>query len=441
MKQKIIALFILVAFSGSLFADTGSALYGILFPGIKTDYTVNGVSKNTATTAMETQLKDAYTLFNKYQQQVVIGHSQGGYRALGYANYLKEKGEADKLKAVISIGAPARGFTPLIKGKEDLVRRLNSMVEIFERGATAGYLIPGITVVTPLILNTALFIGSLFYDDCPPSTEAFISSMISDPKNFVNSTVMEDLNPNSTYLKNRIAPNYIPEKGHWVKVKTGEIRVWFVVIPIYKSVWVIDQPAQTTYKMPANLKVGFIVGNQKNIFKLLSDMGTPNIEPYFKDAADTFGKYEDNNRTLAIAAAGAGTLALCGLNFPLAIALAAVAAGYNSNANDAQAAKDLARNFSDRYNKDILLTDSSDGFIPYAAQKWDPKTELGCQSITDRTSYSVYDVNHLTELEDDRIWGPGGDKDNPKENGKVWEWTSIAAGQWFGTSNYLKMEN
>ncbi|MFZ5368402.1 MAG: hypothetical protein ACOZCE_09230 [Spirochaetota bacterium] len=146
MKQRIIACIVLLVFSSSLFADTTTSLYGIFFPGIKTNYSVPGesTSKNTASVAMEQQLKDAYTLFGNYQQQVVIGHSQGGFRALGYANYLKEKGEADKLKAVISIGAPARGFTPLIKGKDDLSRRIDDKVKATINGINSCFSVFGV---------------------------------------------------------------------------------------------------------------------------------------------------------------------------------------------------------------------------------------------------------------------------------------------------------
>lgn len=450
MKQKFIAIFILVAFSGSLFADTGSTLYGIFFPGINTDYTVNGVSKNTATTAMETQLKDAYTLFNQYQEQVVIGHSQGGYRALGYANYLKEKGEADKLKAIISIGAPARGFTPLIKGKDDLSRRIDNKVKITINGIYSCFSVLGIGNVTSAIpwllaggtgshaLYRAIvpfFVnGFSFQDWNSPSSVKMISNVLGK---IVSDEVMTDFNPNSTYLKERIAPSYIPAQGHWVKVKIGEIRIWSIVIPLYKSVWVLDKPAQTVYKMPAHVKTGFIVGkgSVKEMVLAGTDGGTrAAADAVFTGMPIIMGLSYMLNGMLAAAALGAALA--CPFNF---WAWSAVAY-YSGQAGNAIAALCLWGSFDHYFNKDILLTDSSDGFIPYAAQKWDPKTELGCQTISPHESYVVYDVNHLTELEDDRIWGPGGDKYNPKENGKVHEWTYETTKKWFG-SNYLMMMN
>jgi|GEM_PF-1715814 len=449
MKTRIIAIILIVSFAGNIFADT---LTGIFFPGIKTEYSVPGepASKNTASVAMEQQLKDAYTLFGNYQQQVVIGQSQGGFRALGYANYLKEKGEADKLKAVISIGAPARGFTPLIKGKMDLAYRIDEKIRASINGINSVFSVFGITNpmgAYPWLfgLNTGLqalyqfiapfFINGFYYNDwVSPSSVKMMSNILGG---VVSDGVMEDFKPGSEYIRNRIAPTYIPAQGHYVKVKIGRI-LWF---DTYKTIWVMDKAPQTVYKMPPNLQVGFIVGQGSVKDMVLESVKDDALKYTLVNAVFTgmpplMGISAELN--LILAGVALSSALACPFNF---WAWGAVAY-YSVQSIFAFNAFFIWGDFNNVFNRDILLTDSSDGFIPYAAQKWDPVTELGCQNISPTgESYVVYDVNHYTELEDDRIWGTGGDKDNPKEYGKVYEWTTKATqGQWFG-SNYLKMKN
>jgi hypothetical protein len=450
MKQRIIACIVLLVFSSSLFADTTTSLYGIFFPGIKTNYSVPGesTSKNTASVAMEQQLKDAYTLFGNYQQQVVIGHSQGGFRALGYANYLKEKGEADKLKAVISIGAPARGFTPLIKGKDDLSRRIDDKVKATINGINSCFSVFGVVNAVsawPFLgaLNTTLqglyqfvfpfFLNGFKYNDwASPSSVKMMMNVLGD---VVSNDVMRDFTPGSDYIRNRIAPTYIPAQGHYVKIKVGKI-LWF---DIYKTIWVMDKPAQMEYKMPPNLNVGFVVG-EGNVKDMVLESIKNNesmynlVNAFFSGMPPLMAISAELN--IALAAVALSSALACPINWG-----AWAAVGYYSvQTSYALNALFIWTDFNNVFNRDILLTNSSDGFIPYAAQKWDPVTELGCKSISDKGSYVVYDVNHYTELEDDRIWGIGGDDYNPKENGKVHEWTYETTKKWFG-SNYLMMMN
>lgn len=431
MKDKIVACILLISFGGNLCAET---VKGIFFPGIRTEYSIGGVQKNTGIQAMEEQLNDAYRAFASLGSQVVIGHSQGAYKALGYGNYLKEKGEGDKVKAIIAIGGPVRGFTPLVRGKDDLTRRIKNFYDIFSKGAASIIPIPYLSLAGPFIGDVLLtfYIG---YD-----SRSLISQMMSSRRgkgSMVSDAVLADFMPNSTYLKDRISPGIIPEQGHWVKVEVGRITVpvikvtgWFrftiewITIPIYKNVWVVEKPAEKIPRLPDNVPVGFIVGNQSNPFDLIESaygFKRADAEKTLEDFARVMDISQTINRGLADAAdAIARALIWTVIGYA---GFKLLADGYYINANNAREAAKLARNFPQRYNTDILLTNESDGFVPSPAQKWNPD-ELLFKPIGNNGTewYIVYDVNHQTELEDGRIWGEGGNFDNPTNKGKVGQW-------------------
>lgn len=433
MKDKIIACILLISLGGNLCAET---VKGIFFPGIRTEYSIGGVQKNTGIQAMEEQLSDAYRAFASLGSQVVIGHSQGAYKALGYGNYLKEKGEGDKVKAIIAIGGPVRGFTPLVRGKDDLTRRIKNFYDIFNKGLASIFPFPYLSVAGPAICDAILkenvFGGS--------DSRAFISRMISSnpgDSSMVSDAVLADFMPNSTYLKNRISPGIIPEQGHWAKVEVGRITVpvikvtgWFrftiewITIPIYKTVWVVDKPAEKIPRLPNDVPVGFIVGNQSNPFDLIESaygFKRSDAEKILEIFTGVMEISQTINQGLGVACDIVAILNIW--NIIVFLGYKAMAAGYYINANNAREAAKLARNFPQRYNTDILLTNESDGFIPSPAQKWNPD-ELLFKPIGNNGTewYIVYDVNHQTELEDGRIWGEGGNFDNPTNKGKVGQW-------------------
>lgn len=271
-------------------------------------------------------------------------------------------------------------------------------------------------------------------------SRAFISRMISSnpgDSSMVSDAVLADFMPNSTYLKNRISPGIIPEQGHWAKVEVGRITVpvikvtgWFrftiewITIPIYKTVWVVDKPAEKIPRLPNDVPVGFIVGNQSNPFDLIESaygFKRSDAEKILEIFTGVMEISQTINQGLGVACDIVAILNIW--NIIVFLGYKAMAAGYYINANNAREAAKLARNFPQRYNTDILLTNESDGFIPSPAQKWNPD-ELLFKPIGNNGTewYIVYDVNHQTELEDGRIWGDGS-FDNPvRMKGKVAEW-------------------
>lgn len=120
----------------------------LFFPGVNSDIDYNpiakfnnpghvtdpGISKVSTT---ETSMEDVIKIMMANApdcKQILIGHSQGGVRALAYANIMTQLGYGDRIKAVITIGSPVNGHPALVLGKEHLAGELAKTVNIIQRG-------------------------------------------------------------------------------------------------------------------------------------------------------------------------------------------------------------------------------------------------------------------------------------------------------------------
>ncbi len=68
----------------------------------------------------------------------LVGHSQGGLRAISYAGYLRKVGRAADLDTVISIGGQVLGFSPLVQGTGVLRQKVNSAADTLHGGVGGG---------------------------------------------------------------------------------------------------------------------------------------------------------------------------------------------------------------------------------------------------------------------------------------------------------------
>lgn len=426
--------------------------------------------KYTSNSGMEDQVEDAYNAFRtvkNYTKQVMIGHSQGGYRALGYANLLKEKGEGDMLEAIICITPPARGFTPLIQGIDATTKRIAYVVDTIGIGV-------GLTVF-PHPLTVPVVKGWL-WTILGGDTKSFLSNMLGEN---LCGQLVTDFTPGSSYIANRINPNYSAIQGHWEQRIVGyrnpprprprgdewDPEIEYQPIPIYQSVWVIDKPAQITQtKMPPNMKLGFITANDKNFFGFSESSGlaykvvsalkadpnlawlvnnnfsdSENIRNYFSILSVAFEAGIVTNAALAIYCASAAIPLYASIvGIPAALVLTAAAALYTYNTGCITAALCITADFSTYYNKNLLLTDQSDGFIPTAAESRAIE-EMGCQKIDGPRPYVVnFFDNHNSVCYDPLIWGEGGNMCQPSndQNALLMRWM-LANGYSGWEQNYV----
>lgn len=229
----------------------------------------------------------------------VVGHSQGGLRAIAYATRLKQQHpeEYKKLKAVITVSGIDKGlkaldgcsevnrFTPFkakLENTKDIL--LNGTKGVLGASLTIDALaaIAGI-ILTPYALYWLDVNSSDVYDTLTTVLPYFNSYITAGLDNAPYSVLPEiyDMMPRSSFIENNVSKT----KSIVYKRKTGENKylTW-----TYKKVFGIKiyyltietKPVYTTYtayfdmpKFDPDLPMGYIVGTDSNTLGMLgSDM-------------------------------------------------------------------------------------------------------------------------------------------------------------------------
>jgi hypothetical protein len=260
------------------YTETGiNAQTAILFPGTNSSYnTVTGETRNTSFVDMTTSLGDAWDVYNSVENPVLIGHSQGGIRALSYANYMeiKEKEAAGKnyveslanhAAGVISIGGPIKGFTPLTGGEPVFANRVRGVVTDIANGVDAikyanlcWVPLIGWLSTRPIVAAAQNLVGgTICYFPGVTSTEEIIALCLAGriPVNKDGSTLsisndlIRDLTPGSDYLKKYSLPGPTTEAVPGTITSTTNVTTQVVDVPghfatvctggYYEKKWVI----------------------------------------------------------------------------------------------------------------------------------------------------------------------------------------------------------
>ena len=259
-------------------------------PGL-TDIVTNEINKITSDEATKAGLNKNY---------VVVGHSQGGPRALAYATMLKKQKpeEFSKLSAVITVSGVDRGIKALEGGFGPLKTKLSDDVSIVVRGIGGAVTAFDVSGLKSLLLDQFTgggFINLLLNATGKSTVDAVVSALafLFDDLNFNFNYILRgwnnesynrieqlyDMMPRSDFITNKVCetttsykrvPNGTEKQYYWTYKKVGFLKIYYLTsknVPVYKTVAV----TKNTAKFDSDLPVGYIVGTDSDTFGLLND--------------------------------------------------------------------------------------------------------------------------------------------------------------------------
>ena len=214
---------------------------------------------------------------NNTKPYAIVGHSQGGVRALAYAKMLKEQNpeEYKRLNAVITVSGIDRGLKALDGGFAPFLSRFNEDVCILKDGVV------GIIDAAPILSAIGITAGAIAL--CVNSNEIKEKLKEFSPiMNYVGCAVaggteqqlkeIYDMMPKSSFINKNVAKTQAVK----YKVQTGTKKVWYwdykkvLGVKIYYYTY-RNEPVyktMTAYKdvplFDSNLPVGYIVGGDNN---------------------------------------------------------------------------------------------------------------------------------------------------------------------------------
>lgn len=456
--------------------------YAVIFPGTGTTYTVGTETKNTAVVSMFDSLNDAFNRYNPkvnsvrtnpYGNLVLLGHSQGGMRALAYACKMADNGLTPK--GVISIGGPVRGYSPLTGGVGVLAGRIKRVVQDLTLGIDAvdsaflGISFPFITVGCSNELSATGIAGLIvsFNDDLAFNTVDDIVNIAlcgripyhnaAGESFYVSDAVIEEMTPGSDYVDEYlIKPKVVDVAAHYNKVPLDDKKVYFWNYKYVKigflniKIWFLDWHMveqfkyvyiPTTYKedpyLPASTHVGYIYGEQDDVETFVSEMhqGEGDEEELFnkiKTGCDVAGGVMISAAAINTARAAASTtaaiLSYASLNIPAGVAFTAAAAVSTAHSVSAVKASVVLLDINKTVNERIFNTTSADGFVT-ADSTTLPLSISGGIGWTkeEEPDSKAYDYTHQRLHYDSNIWGSGGSLDNGiKPGGTIYNWLRAA---------------
>ncbi len=255
-----------------------------------TDIVTNEINKITSDEAAKAGLNRNY---------VVVGHSQGGPRALAYATMLKEQKpeEFSKLSAVITVSGVDRGIKALEGGFGPLKSKLSDDVSIVVKGvggALTAFDVTGLKTTFANQITGGGFINFLLNNTESSTVDAVVSAiaLLFDDFNFNFNYILRgwnnesydrieqlyDMMPRSDFITNKVCktitsykkvPNGTEKKYYWTYKKVGFLKIYYLTsknVPVYKTVAVTTNTA----KFDSDLPVGYIVGTDSDTFGLIN---------------------------------------------------------------------------------------------------------------------------------------------------------------------------
>jgi len=248
MKKIIITLLILIQICGLV---SGQQTELKFFKGLeeKIDNT------NATDKPLNEQVLYVADKLRNESDMAIIGHSQGGLRAIGYAGYLNRNNQADKLKAVVSIGGPVRGHSTLYKGASVIKRQVDKAASTLAAGWNSIEAMPVGPDMGKMDENNGLQGLYKMFGVKSSSPYATIFNDISDRDKSIH-----DMHPDSDFMKTYTGTT-AKTTVIWKK-----IRLLFghtIRIPIIKRT--VEQ------NLPANVRYGFVIGKNSDVLELALD--------------------------------------------------------------------------------------------------------------------------------------------------------------------------
>lgn len=219
---------------------------------------------------------------------VVVGHSQGGPRALGYATYTKkyDSAEYNRLQAVITMSGIDKGLKSLDGGRGTLISRLEKDIEIIFDGVIGCM---RVNTFYSCNLNTQILTGNGSHAEIceniknwlvdgvlPDNLSVWVKPALNTDYNLDEIAEIRDMIPRSNYLKTYVSDS----TSHTYKVKTGREKVWkwrkgFLGLYYYTYEWENVYKMKTAYediaKFPEGIPVGYLVGMKSNTLSMMDD--------------------------------------------------------------------------------------------------------------------------------------------------------------------------
>ena len=292
----------------------------------------------------------------------IIGHSQGGLRALGYASHFKNTPNSlNRIDAIITISGIDQGLKALDGGLAGLKATASSKVNIVGNGLRAALGVSDIfAVLANFIPRNKLADGIGFFMSILPPTMGKYWEVAWRTTNIDSFPQLRDMVPRSQYIRD----NVVDTKTHTYKVKTGSqltselrskkvlgIKVWYLwigYVDTYKTVSVDEvtpkfNPAlQSAHAVP----LGFIVGLDNKSLSMADNEKA--IRDGIKAAEIAFGFVQ-------------------GVHVVKSVSLVGLLTGSVGFATDANRARELMANIdSELY--DIIGSKQGDGLVAFESQ-------------------------------------------------------------------------
>ena len=300
--------------------------------------------------------------------QIVVGHSQGGLKAMGYMQKMKN-GYQENIDAVISVDSPIVGFAGLDAGYGVMRRRVLDSIKIFERGAAAT-LRPSTPVSTSMgklydempiefKLNVFIYlydtISKHFGGDGFPMKELF-DTIINTIAPCDAIREITDMGPQSDFVRNNIQEKDVRTERYVKKRYLKPVIKWRFGVPhvyfLIKNDYGYRTNVTITSKVPDYAPIGHIVGTDNDPIRLSNDEDKEkNIRIVVSLAQVVFYHSAIRNESLALSFHW----------FP------PIYNRFHTWARDSFRAADWCGNYKERWG-DLIGGRNNDGFIAVATQ-------------------------------------------------------------------------
>lgn len=331
----------------------------------------------------------------------VVGHSQGGMRALAHISEIRRRAESDdsydpsRLRAVITVSGIDKGFLPLKDGLDPLKRTLYTKVDIIWNGFVGGLAIfPMLDILIENIHSRTDSMDSFYKDDSAWNLAVDLAAMLLVSTGSFDQTVgnalvsgnldalpeVKDMATGSAFMQ-----EYVSEfeerqvkgiSGYYPTIKLEKRKIWFA------TVWVpvvVMAPRYTYYEVEtytprfSDVPVGYIVGTKSDTIGML-----PN------DMQEII----DNTVAVCNVAGGAAIAAHVG-KCALGVGLFTGSPRHITNISKMLM---LLNNKQEAIN-DLLGSDENDGFIAKKSQYY-TRSEYSNNLVKNSLGYVSLHYNH-----------------------------------------------
>lgn len=456
MNKRILSFVLIITAFSVLEAAADELLF---MPGLGCNTVLGNTGQIPVNDLTDLMVNASASPTSKYaaNNQVIVTHSQGGLRALVYAEKMRQAGKGGKIKGIITNGSPVLGHLALSRGKVNLNTRIKKWADKITHSYTA--LLDIVDIFTDEITFNGVThkisdirtkediiklagLGDMGYVS---GAMDFIYKGIDDINCGLPAAVIDEFVPENAMIEDYVQTGFHWDGGYWTSVQIGSVPYpvivgWRWCVPIIEIRW---QPVYVPYfvlpytvedkRLSANMRLAHIVGTDNDPLSLAasaSDISYDEIDGY----RDTVVNYL---RLGQLAYAAEAVVLWTALPLTILSGNIGTVIEASSRAVDLGDTADFIAELPTKYGDEILLTRNNDGFVSSDTMAlpetrtmsilsewtdWDiPFTDInltatGATWLNGSRSASIYTkaLNHKSELDDPDIWGEGGSFDARK---------------------------